>query len=180
MGAASGLLLLVLYALQVRGVLTQAAGADDIYCDGLSDDGVRVVSTEDEVSTLAADLKICPGSDFNVYWRGAIGVSQPLELSNSTTLRISGESKDDSLVDGGGESTLFLVFGFSELFLEDLGITGGYGDDGGAVAASGGASISFVNCDVYGNRATANGGKINTGLYGVLALLCKAPPCASE
>lgn len=157
------LLLLLLCSLFVRCSLSQAAAAaaaGDVYCEDLSPDP-RVVSTAEEASTLAADLDRCPGLEFNVYWRGAIGVSQPFELSNSTTLMITGDSKDKSVLDGVGESTLFLVFDFSELYLEDLGLTRGYGDNGGAVTASGGASVITVNCDIYGNKATSNGGGRN-------------------
>ncbi|CAM9844184.1 unnamed protein product [Scytosiphon promiscuus] len=155
------LLLLVLCLLLVGGGLSQAAAGGDSYCEDLSADDDRIVSTADDASTLAADLERCPGIEFNVGWRGTIAVSQPFELTESTTLRISGENKAESVLHGGGDSTLFQVFDFSELYLEDLRLTGGYGDNGGALTASGGASVTFVNCDVCGNRASANGGAIH-------------------
>lgn len=162
MGSAGDLLLLVLCSLFASGCLPQAtstaAADDDVFCEGLSPDA-RVVSTDAEASDLAEDLGRCPGLEFNVYWRGTIGVDLPFELTNSTKLWISGESKDTSVVDGAGTSTLFLVSDLSELYLEGMGLSGGYGNDGGAVAASEGASLTLVDCDIFANKASSNGGE---------------------
>lgn len=157
MSPATDKVLLLFYLLFVKGCLCQVAG-DDVYCESLSPED-RVVSTADEASTLTADLERCPGLEFNVYWRESIQVSQPLELSNSTTLRMTGESKETSVLDGGGESTLFVVSSLAKLYLEGLTLTGGYGDNGGAVAIWSGAAATFEDCVVYGNTATSNGGK---------------------
>lgn len=140
----------------------RALSEDDNYCDGLSSDS-RVVSTATEATALGEDLGLCPGLEFNIYWRGAIlldaGAAAPLELTNSTTLRVSGDGTQTSLVDGGGQVTLFVVSELSVLHLEGLGLTGGYGENGGAVAAVEGASVTLVDCDVNGNRASSNGGR---------------------
>lgn len=155
MSPAIGLVIL-LCSLVVRGSLSQAD--DEVYCQGLSPDD-RVVSTADEASTLAADLATCPGLEFNVYWTESIELSEPFQLSNSTTLRVTGESKETSVVDGAGKSALFLVSEVSTLYLEALALTGGYGGDGGAVAIRSGATVTLEDCMVYGNAATSNGGE---------------------
>lgn len=164
MGAAATAALVVLRLLCVStglhfGALAQQTSSSaDVYCGSLTQDA-RVVSTADHALTLGADLSACPGLEFNVYWRGAIGLSQPLQLTNATILRIIGESKEESVVNGEGEVTLFAASELSVLYLESVGLTGGYGVDGGAVAAVGGSSVTLVDCDVYGNRAASKGGE---------------------
>ncbi|CAN0056334.1 unnamed protein product, partial [Scytosiphon promiscuus] len=150
-------LAVLLFSLFVRGSLSQADG--DPFCQGLSPDD-RVVSTADEATALAADLDRCPGREFNVYWIESIELSQPFQLSNATTLRVTGESKETSVADGAGKSTLFEVSDLSTLYLEALALTGGYGEDGGAVAIRSGAVVTLEDCAVYGNTATSNGGAI--------------------
>lgn len=153
------LLHVLLVICSLFGALSQGDSydAEYEYCEGLSAD-TRVVSTAVEASTLGEDLDRCKGLEFNVYWRGSILLGAPLELTNSTTLRVSGDSTETSLVDGGDEVNLFVVSELSVLHLEGLGLTAGYGDNGGAVAAVGGASVTLVDCNIYGNRATSNGG----------------------
>lgn len=165
MGAAATAVLVVLRLLLcvstgfLSGALAQQTSSSaDVYCGSLTQDA-RVVSTADHALTLGADLTACPGLEFNVYWRGAIGLSQPLQLTNATILRIIGESKEESVASGGGEVSLFVASGQSVLYLESVGLTGGYGVDGGAVAAVGGSSVTLVDCDVYGNRAASKGGE---------------------
>lgn len=123
-------------------------------CSGLSS-AARVVSTPQDASALTSDLIQCPGLEFNVFWRGSTVLLEPLQLSNSTILRIT--SLEASLLDGG-QQQLFVVSGSSVLSVEGMGLTGGQGDSGAVVAASGGASVTFVDCDVYGNKASSNGG----------------------
>ncbi|CAM9573957.1 unnamed protein product, partial [Ectocarpus sp. 4 AP-2014] len=167
MGAAATAVLVVLRRLLLcvstgflSGALAQQASSSaDVYCGSLTQDA-RVVSTADHALTLGADLTACPGLEFNVYWRGTIGLSQPLQLTNATILRIIGESKEESVANGGGEVSLFVASELSVLYLESVGLTGGYGVDGGAVAAVGGSSVTLVDCDVYGNTAGSKGGAV--------------------
>lgn len=167
------LLLPLLWSLMVGGALSQDtsnSNSDAEYCAGLSADA-RIVSTAGEASTLGEDLRRCPGLDFNVLWRGSLLLEAPLELTNATTLRVEGESKEASVIDGGGAVTLFVASGLSKLHLESLGLTGGYGDNGGAVEAYGGALVTCADCNVYRNSVASNGGKAGVYGGGVAALL---------
>lgn len=162
--AVVGLLPVVSLLLVVICSLSGALSQNDGHCEGLSSD-TRVVSTAAEAATLGEDLVLCPGLDFDVYWRGPIlldagtaGVAS-FELTNSTTLRVSGDGTKTSVVDRGGGGTIFLVSELSVLHLEGLGLTGGDGENGGVVAAIGGASVTLLDCDVYGNRASSDGGR---------------------
>ncbi|CBJ31472.1 conserved unknown protein [Ectocarpus siliculosus] len=137
MGPAAARLLLLCFLL-AGGALSQVD--DDGYCDGLSES--RTVSTTAEASALGADLARCQGLEFIVAWQGTVSLSEPLQVVNSTTLQITGESKEQSV---------------------GVALTGGYGVDGGAVAAVGASSVTLVDCDVYGNRVTSNGGAVFLG-----------------
>lgn len=118
-----------------------------------------VVSDTDGATLLGQELLRCPGFDFEVDWRGKIRIDQPLELANGTSLKITGSgNKDSSIVDGGGQSSLFFLNG-SALLLDSVVLTGGDGIDGGVVEARDGASVEFNNCDVYLNKASSNGGE---------------------
>lgn len=140
-------ILLVLSSL-FRGALCQDG------CSDLSTDA-RVVSTPQEASALTADLSLCPGLEFNVFWVGSAVLLEPMRLSNSTILRVT--SLEASVLDGG-QQQLFVVSDSSVLVVEGMGLTGGLAENGAVVAASGGASVTFVDCDVYGNKASSNGG----------------------
>lgn len=152
MGPAPPRLLLLLVSLFVGRARSQ-----DGYCDGLPD--FRTVSTAAEASALGADLTRCQGLEFTVTWKGTVSLSEPLQVTNSTTLQITGESKEESVVSGDGGITLFVVSELSVLYLQAIALTGGYGVDGGAVAAVGASSVMLMDCDVYGNRVTSNGGR---------------------
>lgn len=145
-------LLFVLGSLLFQGALCQDDGCFDLTADA------RVVSTPEEASALSADLSRCPGLEFNVFWRGSTVLLEPMKLSSSTILRIA--SLEASVLDGGQNQQLFVVSDSSVLFLEGLGLTGGQGENGAVVAASGGSSVTFVDCDVFGNRASSNGGAL--------------------
>lgn len=118
-----------------------------------------VVSTTEQASDLRTELLRCSGATFNVEWRSNITIAQPLGLFNRTSLTIKGSGDHSSVVDGGREVPLFVVNGSSFLHLEDLSLTGGDGSSGGVVAARDGASVSLINCDVYLNKVSSNGGK---------------------
>lgn len=144
-------ILLVLSSLLSRRALAQDG------CGDLSAEA-RVVSTPREASALTADLSQCPGLEFNVFWAESIALLEPMQLSNSTILRVT--SLGASVLDGG-QQQLFVVSDKSVLRVEGMGLTGGQGENGAVVAASGGASVTFVDCDVYGNKASSNGGRHN-------------------
>lgn len=96
-------------------------------------------------------------------------MSQPLQVTNGTSLKIKGSGRS-AVIDGGGLASLFVVTA-SDLHLEGLSLTGGRGEVGGVVAAWEGSSLSLVGCDVGQNTASSVGGerKLNT-VYNRLAI----------
>lgn len=157
----------ILLALGSSWFFGRALGQDG-GCSSLSADA-RVVSTPQEASALTTDLRECPGLEFNVFWVGSTVLLEPMQLSNSTVLRIT--SLEASVLDGG-QQQLFLVSGESVLVIEGMGLTGGQSESGAVVAASGGASVTFVDCDVYGNRASENGGVCTSTRVGHVDCCC--------
>lgn len=121
-----------------------------------------IVSTSKEATQVTRNLLRCPGSTFEVEWRGSVPISEPLTLSHGTTLKIvgsqGGKASAAASVQGHGVTALFELNGAS-LRLEGLALTGGNAAEGGAVAARGNALVTFVDCEVYQNVATSNGGE---------------------
>lgn len=144
---------------------SEALGQDAGYCDGIAGGEARVVSSTEEAGDLAADLVLCPGLDFQVWLVGSTVLEEPLRLSNATTLRINA-TDDSAELDGDGSTTLFDVSEQSVLVVAGVGLTGGFGAEGGVVSAVQGSSVTFVDCDVYGNKAVNVGGNTGDGATG--------------
>lgn len=117
-----------------------------------------VVATPEDAMALSQNLTRCPGSEFNIEWEGTVSITEPMELSNGTSLRITGGGQYSTVLEGAGGVPLFVV-NASTLLLEGLVLTGGDGVFGGVVEARENASITFTDCDVFGNRASASGGE---------------------
>jgi len=146
------------------GVLGQDAG----YCDGIAGGEVRVVSSTEEAGDLAADLVQCAGLDFQVWLVGTTVLEEPFRLSNSTTLLVNA-TDDSALLNGEGTTTLFDVSEQSVLVVAGVRLTGGLGATGGVVSAVEGSSVTFVDCDVFGNKAVNAGGSTGNGGTEVLS-----------
>lgn len=119
-----------------------------------------VVSTTNEATQLSQNLLRCPGSTFEAEWRGSVQISEPLALSDETSLKIVGSQGETtaSTVHGHGSTALFELNNAS-LRLEGLALTGGSAAEGSAVAARDDALVTFVDCEVYENVATSKGGE---------------------
>lgn len=121
-----------------------------------------IVSTSNEAAQLTRNLLRCPGSTFEVEWRGSVSISEALTLPDGTALDIvgsqGGKPSAAAAVQGRGVTALFNLNGAS-LRLEGLTLTGGNSAEGGAVAARSNALVTFVDCEVYENVATSNGGE---------------------
>lgn len=159
--------------LLVSRVQGQAVVADG--CDEISTKSAVVASSADALS-LRQNLTRCAGDEFEVEWHGAIVISESLELSNGTSLKVTGGGHYSSVVDGDGGVPLFVV-NSSTLHLEGLALTGGDGVIGGVVAARGNASVTLTECDVFGNKASSKGGE--SGELGLVVVLLCAVRCAA-
>ncbi|CAN0333703.1 unnamed protein product, partial [Ectocarpus fasciculatus] len=131
------------------------------------------VSTAEQLATLVESTNCSEGA-FVVSWRGALTLSEPVVVGNSTTLSIEGVG-DGAVLDGGGDSRLFQVSGGASLFLENLELRNGsapYYNGGGAIYADGeDASLLVSSCNFTGNRAPLDGGAIlSTGAGSIVAL----------
>ncbi|CAN0290922.1 unnamed protein product, partial [Laminaria digitata] len=97
-----------------------------------------------------------------VEWRGSVQISEPLTLSEDTSLKVVGSQGDTMMtaaaIDGHGLTALFEL-NKAFLRLEGLAVTGGSAVEGGAVSARGNALVTFVDCEVYENAATSKGGE---------------------
>lgn len=146
----------------VEGARSVLSSSSSPSCKATGDDGAVITKTtsvesSEDAAQLASDLQLCAGEDFDVAWRGAVTVSQSLELANGTSLTITGF--EEAIADGGGSvSSIFVVDG-ADLHVKGMSLTGGGGVEGGVVRAQGGATVTLVDCDVYGNTVSAKGGE---------------------
>lgn len=144
-------------------VLASASSPSCVAADGsfISTTSV-IISTANEATQLGQNLLKCPGSAFEVEWRGSVQLSQLLTVSDGTSLTIVGWGSTPAVIHGSGLTALFEL-NKSSLRLEGLSLTGGSAADGGAVAARGDALVTFVDCVLYENTATSTGGERDWG-----------------
>ena len=88
------------------------------------------VASSDDAATLARSLQ-CSNGTFIVKWFGGVVVSQTLNVTQGTSLDITGASAG-ATVDGNHTTQLFAVDGASALHLMDVVLTNGNADLGGA------------------------------------------------
>lgn len=122
---------------------------------------VHTISTTQAATKLGQDILLCPGGSFAAEWQGSVSIAQPLELANGTSLVITGSST--ATVDGQGEVPLFVVNG-STLLVDGVMLSAGYGTTGGVVSAREGATVTFLDCIVNGNKASSKGGMARRGI----------------
>ena len=75
------------------------------------------------------------------------------ELIISQSVDVDASSLGSLTIDAGGLSRAFFVAGLIDVALENLRITGGYADNGGAVYSNG-ATLALVGCSLSANEAT--------------------------
>ena len=82
-------------------------------------------------------------------------------LSLAPSIHIDASALDSLTIDAGGLSRAFVVAGeTTAVTIENLDITGGYAENGGAIYHSG-AALSLLDCSLFGNEATMQG----SGVY---------------
>ncbi|CBJ31468.1 conserved unknown protein [Ectocarpus siliculosus] len=96
---------------------------------------------------------------------GHVRITQPLDVVAGTSLKITGSATFDgaNVVDGDGSLSTPMFFvedSQSSLWLEGVSLTGGGGLRGGVVAAYQNASVTLIDCEVYGNAVSNVGGAI--------------------
>lgn len=101
----------------------------------------------------------CTGGSgsFIVLWTGRILINATLDISNGTSLNITG--LDGGVIDGGGVVQLFNVSS-STLSLSNLALEHGNATNGGAIQASA-SDIIVTDCNITANSGTDSGGALS-------------------
>lgn len=116
------------------------------------------VETQDEAAHLAQNVANCSDGNFTVEWYGRVSLSSTIHLINHTQLSIQGIS--GAVIDGDYASQLFQLSSAS-LFLSNLTLENGNGDEGAAILAED-STVKLVDCVVAENVAsTLRGGAFN-------------------
>ena len=99
---------------------------------------------------------------------GEIKASGPSEgdcgeiVINGKSLTIKkADGADSAVLDASRHSRIFKVENGANLILENLKLTGGKADGGGAIYAENANEIKIINCTITGNEAGTNGGGLN-------------------
>eukprot|EP00752_Nemacystus_decipiens_P013054 g11547.t1 len=100
----------------------------------------------------------CSGGSFEVEWRGAIVVDEPIYVADGTTLTVSGVAGSLASIDGNSSTRLFTVVN-AALHLDGLNVTRGSSTAGGAIAAVG-STLTFNRTNFVGNSASGGGGAV--------------------
>lgn len=134
------------------------------------------VSTTNDLQNLVDSLQCTGEGVFNVTWVGSLQIDSPFEVSNGTSLTVTGHepsssSQDSSsstsldgynfgsgaVINGGGTSGLFSVSNGSALYLNKLVLAGGDAEEGGAVAVRFSSSVNVFGCALINNNAIEGG-----------------------
>lgn len=115
-----------------------------------------VVESAAQVRALAAAVN-CSGGAFEVEWRGALVVDEPIYVVDGTVLTVTG-SDSTAVVDGAGLTRLFTVVN-AVLHVSNVNISSGASVIGGAIAAKG-STLTFSRTNFIRNSATTSGGAV--------------------
>ena len=115
-----------------------------------------VVETSAQAKALAAAVN-CSGGSFEVEWRGAVVVDEPIYVVDGTVLTLTGASSE-AVIDGKSATRLFTVVD-AALHVSGVNISSGAGVVGGAVAAAG-SILTLNRTNFVGNSATGDGGAV--------------------
>lgn len=116
------------------------------------------VANTDDAATLASMLE-CSNGSFAVEWFGDVVISKTIYVTQGTSLNITGATSG-AKADGDHTTQLFVVDGASSLHLTDMILANGDAYVGGAVQASGKASISFGGKTTFVANAASFGGAV--------------------
>ena len=118
---------------------------------------LTVASTEDAV-TLATSLR-CSNGIFAVDWIGDVVISEPISVSQGTSLSITGSALG-AAVDGNHTTHIFSVDGGSALHLTDMVLENGRAFAGGAVSATQHSTVTFSGNMTFTANTASFGGAI--------------------
>lgn len=120
-----------------------------------------VVETSAQAQDLAAAIN-CSGGSFEVEWRGAVVVDEPIYVADGTVLTVNGSASNgassEAVIDGNSATRLFTVVD-ATLHISGVNISSGVGIVGGAMAAAGSA-LTLDRTSFVGNSATEAGGAV--------------------
>ncbi|CAN0227090.1 unnamed protein product, partial [Ascophyllum nodosum] len=105
---------------------------------------------------LLAEAVNCSGGSFAVEWVGSVRVTKPITVSDDTVLEVSGATGGSSVMNGGGQNSLFDVSYGGHLKISELTLVNGTGDLGGALSVVY-AVLQVNQCSFIGNAADAGG-----------------------
>ena len=105
---------------------------------------------------LLAEAVNCSGGSFAVEWVGSVRVTKPITVSDDTVLEVSGATGGSSVMNGGGQNSLFDVSYDGHLKISELTLVNGTGDLGGALSVVY-AVLQVNQCSFVGNAADAGG-----------------------
>lgn len=117
---------------------------------------VEVTNSSD--ARRLAEIVNCTGSgSFIVLWTGRILINATLDISNGTSLNVTG--LEGGVIDGGNIVRLFNVSS-STLSLSNLALEHGNATSGGAIQASA-SDIIVTDCNITANSGTDFGGALS-------------------
>lgn len=124
-----------------------------------------VIESTEQVLALAEAIN-CSGGYFNVEWRGTVAVEKTISVSYGTVLNVTGAGSS-AVIDGRGMTNLFVVANAS-LHLNQVNVTNGTANHGGAITALAESHLSFDGSSFVGNVATYSGGALYVSNCSVL------------
>lgn len=150
-----------LHVAALAGLLSLATGqtwSGSVPCTTSALPGPSSLVVEDTAGAFRlAQAVNCSGGSFDVAWIGSVVVEESIHVLEGTTLNVTGSADGTSVVDGGGQTSLFKVDrGGGALHLSDLTVANGNAEVGGALLAVG-AIITLNDCMFLGNAAGTGG-----------------------
>lgn len=147
-------------------LLSFIAGAEAAECSSTT--VVLDVASTDDLQDFIDAVNCTGEGEFNVTWYGNLQVGEVIDISDQKRLTVTGSDSsvagidDDTdavaVIDAGGTNGLFSLSEGSTLILNNLVLTRGDSDSGGAISASSSSAVRVVDC-VFSNNTASTGGE---------------------
>eukprot|EP00752_Nemacystus_decipiens_P008150 g7289.t1 len=124
-------------------------------CGNTSTTPIQVENVEG-ARALDAAVNCADGGAVEAVWVGLVTLDAPISIGSGSFLSITGQDPAAE-VHGGAQIRLFDVSSSGSLALANLTLSGGSGDNGGAIYATS-ATVALDGCVFEGNDATAGDG----------------------
>jgi hypothetical protein len=113
------------------------------------------VTTPADVQNLL-QVALCPNATISVIWKGTMQPSKTIVVGNGTSLTVTGDAIETSVINGGGKIQLFDVWG--KLTLVNMTLTHGFVKinvgGGGAIIVQPSAELNITSSTFKNNIAT--------------------------